>query len=88
MFGDNGQSFLSDVVEVRSGVPQDTVQGPILFNIFINGASCNIENKISLYADYSKVIGSVESSGKIETIQADLNPFTCWAGNWKQMLNV
>jgi hypothetical protein len=56
IFGENGQVFFSEEVEVLSEVPQGAILGPTLFNIYINDTPTTVKNKISLYADYSKLI--------------------------------
>ena len=41
----------SDPVQVLSGVPQESVLGPVLFLIFINDLPENIRSSVRLFAD-------------------------------------
>ena len=41
----------SDGASVVSGVPKGTVLGPLLFSLYVNDISANIESQIRLFAD-------------------------------------
>ena len=88
IFGKNGQVFFSEEVEVLSGVPQGTILGPTLFNIYINDAPTTVKNKISLYADDSKLIGTVDTPDKRASMQNDLWALSHWATLWRLEFNV
>ena len=58
---------------VKSGVPQGTVLGPILFLLFVNDIELSIEHsKIRYFADDSRLLKSITTSNDALLLQKDL----------------
>ena len=81
---------LSSWKPVKSGIPQGSVLGPILFVIFINDMPDMVHNLCQLFADDAKVYCSVdlrnEESNK--SLQNDLNALVDWSEKWQLPFNI
>lgn len=83
------QSVISDIQEIFCGVPQGSILGPILFDIYINGLSKQIDAIVSQYADDTAVIRSSESiQHLVQLLTSDLIKLVAYFKSIGLILNI
>ena len=79
---------LSSVEYLKSGIPQGTVLGPVLFLIFINDLPSVVENESSIFADDTTMFTFGEDLAySCRSLTLDLNAASHWAKVWGMLYN-
>ena len=75
----------SSAVRVSSGVPQGTVLGPLMFLLFINDISREVEHlRLRLFADDCLLFRQVNNENDYNKLQHDLES----VGKWQMIFNI
>ena len=72
----------SDWAPVVSGVPQGTILGPLLFSLYINDISADIESEIRLFADDCVCYREIKNEEDTLKLQRDIDRLGSWARKW------
>ena len=86
----NFKNSISDPEIVKSGVPQGSILGPLLFILFMNDIPLEIkEGALEIYADDSTVSVSGKTSKEIETkLNTSARQIATWCSENKMAVNV
>ncbi|KAM7306131.1 uncharacterized protein ISCGN_016027 [Ixodes scapularis] len=82
------QNARSSTIPVCRGVPQGSVFGPTLFNIFIDDVTSSLLSTPLLYADDLTLINLAASPSDYSRLQADLDNIHAWSLTSKLPLNL
>ncbi len=78
----------SNVRFINAAVPQGSVLGPLLFLVYINDVTIDIESKIFLFADDTCIFKNGKNNPEMAVgINSDLNKISLWARKWKITIN-
>ena len=73
---------------VKSGVPQGSVLGPLLFLSYINDLPENVSSSIELFADDTKIWNIIRSEVDRLSLQDDLGKLNDWSKQWLLRFNI
>ncbi|CAH1277366.1 Hypp9585 [Branchiostoma lanceolatum] len=82
----NGTS--SSWTPVRSGIPQGSVLGPVLFVVYINDLPEAVSSTVRIFADDSKLYQGVKDNKGRVNLQKDLEALRDWSASWQLPFNV
>ena len=78
----------SDWKEIRAGVPQGSILGPLLFVIFINDIVDDIDATIKLFADDTSIYLEVDNPrDSAEILNGDIDKIHKWSEKWLVKFN-
>ena len=78
----------SSRLKVTSGVPQGSVLGPLMFVIYVNDLSDEVDSYINLFADDAKLMRKFENVNDCMMLQKDLNKINSWSKSWQMEFNL
>ncbi|UYV84156.1 hypothetical protein LAZ67_X001354 [Cordylochernes scorpioides] len=81
-------NFITEPKPIQTGVPQGSILGPYLFNIYINDIPLHSKCKLKLFADDTAILFNSKSVNLLVTqLQDYLNDIIKWCDEWKLDIN-
>ncbi|CAM4594941.1 unnamed protein product [Lepidochelys kempii] len=86
----SSNGHFSEWREVNAGVPQGSVLGPVLFNIFINELEKEVNSEVAKFVDDTKLLKIVKSKADFtaKSYKGILQNLGDWAVKWQMKFNV
>ena len=81
-------SHASDWSSVSSGVPQGSVLGPILFNIYVSDMPLIVNSHIFQFADDVKMFRTIRTVDDFCQLQQDINLLFALSKKWQLKFNI
>ena len=82
----NGQT--SKWSQIKAGVPQGSVLGPLLFLVYINDLPEGLTSNVKLFADDTSIFSVVRDSSSLSLSRnEDLSKILQWWYKWKMLFN-
>ena len=82
------ENHVSNKLPVKSGVPQGTVLGPLMFLLYINDIDENISSTVRLFADDCVMYRIIDSLEDSLCLQRDFSTIFNWTKKWQMELNI
>ncbi len=73
----------AEVVDILSGVPQGTVEGPVIFLLFINDLPDGLQSSVRLFADDCVLYHPIKHCNDVHILQRDLDMLGIWGETWQ-----
>ena len=78
----------SDWTEVRGGVLQGSVLGPLLFTILIYDINEKVLYEIYKFSDDTKIASQINTLDDVRSMERTLDKLGAWANRWEIKFNV